>query len=59
MKITEIIYPITETKKLPGPKLVGSGKDFRQNPGVNRSPKQPGKLAGSGQPMKVKPGFVG
>jgi hypothetical protein len=56
MKIVDIVG---ETRILPGPKLVGSGKDFRQNPGTNRSPRQPGKLMGSGKPMKVKPGFVG
>lgn len=50
---------VTEVRKLPGPRVAGSGKDFRQNPGVNRSPKQPGRLAGSGKAMKVKPGFVG
>lgn len=53
MKIIEV------TGHLPGPHVIGSGKDFRQNPGVNRSGKQPGKLMGSGKPMKVKPGFVG
>jgi hypothetical protein len=56
MKIAEIIG---EVKKLPGPKVAGSGKDFRQDPGTNNSPPQPGKFAGSGKPMKVKPGFVG
>ena len=49
-----------EAKHLPGPQVAGSGKDFRQNPGVNHSSgKIPGKVAGSGKPMKVKPGFVG
>lgn len=51
--------PVTELRKVPGPPLEGSGKDFRQNPGINRSPKQPGNLMGSGKPLKVKPGFVG
>jgi hypothetical protein len=56
MRITDIIG---ELRKVPGPQLVGSGKDFRQKAGTNRSPKQPGNLAGSGKAMKVKPGFVG
>lgn len=56
MKIAEII----EARKLPGPQVAGSGKDFRQNPGHNTSSgKMPGRVAGSGKPMKVKPGFVG
>lgn len=50
---------VAETRKVPGPRLVGSGKDFRQKAGTNRSGKQPGNLAGSGKPMKAKPGFVG
>jgi hypothetical protein len=55
-----VFYPMTETKHLPGPRVAGSGKDFRQNPGVNHSSgKMPGKVAGSGKAMKVKPGFVG
>lgn len=54
-----VSYPMTETRKLPGPQVAGTGKDFRQKPGVNRSGRQPGHLAGSGKPMKVKPGFVG
>lgn len=50
---------VAETRKIPGPQLVGSGKDFRQKAGTNRSGKQPGRLAGSGKAMKVRPGFVG
>jgi len=50
MKVTEILsgkVSIPQTKN-------------RQNPGVNRSSgKMPGKVAGSGKAMKVKPGFVG
>lgn len=56
----QIFHSVAETRKLPGPQVAGSGKDFRQNPGINHSSgKMPGKVAGSGKPMKVKPGFVG
>lgn len=47
-----VFFPMSETK-IPQTKN-------RQNPGVNRSSgKMPGKVAGSGKALKVKPGFVG
>lgn len=49
---------VTETKKLRGPKIPQTKN--RQNAGVNHSSgKMPGRVAGSGKAMKVKPGFVG
>lgn len=50
---------VSETRKYPGGQTPGSGKDFRQQAGTNKSGKQPGNLAGSGKHLKVKPGFVG
>lgn len=55
----EMANQVTETRRLPGPRVAGSGKDFRQDAGTNRSKKQPGRLMGSGKLMKVRPGFVG
>jgi hypothetical protein len=56
MKVTTLIDQINERKS---PRLVGTGRDFRAKPGKNKSPKQPGSLAGSGKPMRAKAGFVG
>jgi hypothetical protein len=50
---------INEMGKYPVPGVVGSGKDFRQQAGTNKSPKQPGNLMGGNSVNKVKPGFVG